>query len=217
MNLICPNCGAEVSDDMIDWSEENAFCRQCREFFDCSTWIEEALVKPGKLSPPPGTWFSGSPRNFTLGTVTRTSSQGTVLLVACFGSLVLAAFSWALVRAVPVTRQLLFLGLIPFYLLGLVLWGFVLLALFGKVEVRVEGDAGTVFNGIGRVGWKRHFNWGQIEKIRVSKLYRTDFPTRLRISLEGDSTISFAKGVSTERLRFLLIALRVMHRQRRSA
>jgi hypothetical protein len=128
----------------------------------------------------------------------------------------LFGFFWVLNQSDAETRRSLFLTLIPFFLVGVLLWASIIFATFGKVEVRVDGDLGTVFNGVGRVGWRRSFDWGQIQKIRIFKIYITNFPTKLGISLEGDQVVNFAKGMKTERLHFMLIALRVMHRQRQS-
>ena len=71
----------------------------------------------------------------------------------------------------------------------------------------------TIFTGIGVMGWKRRFNWDQIKKIRISQFYQPSW-TQQQITLEGEKVFALARGVKAERLRFMLIALRLMYRNR---
>jgi hypothetical protein len=78
----------------------------------------------------------------------------------------------------------------------------------------VDEDSGTLFKGIGAIGWKRHFDWNQITKIRISKINNPSGMGNLQqIALEGEKVFVLAKGVKAERLGFMLIALRLMYRK----
>jgi len=219
MNLICPVCKFEIPEKLIDLSEESAFCPQCQKDFDCSKWMDEKMVSPENLQPPPnGAWFEKSACGFRVGASTRSYKWLLFIPVAIFWSGLLFIFSSAIFHANQETRLILFLFLTPFYLLGLFFWGCVLMSICGKVEIEVDGDSGIIFKGIGALGWKRRFDWDQIKKIRISKYY---YPLRTatrkpeqQITLEGEKVVSFAKGVKSERLRFMLIALRLMHRSK---
>ena len=102
--------------------------------------------------------------------------------------------------------------------MGLFLWSVVLMSVAGKIVVEVDGDFGTIFKGIGAIGWKRKFGWARVEKIYISKYYynaRTGIGGyKQQIALEGDKVTTFARGVNPKRLRFMLIALRLMHRNK---
>ena len=83
----------------------------------------------------------------------------------------------------------------------------------GKVEIVVDGNFGTISTGIGVMGWKRRFEWDQINKIRISQYYQPSW-TQEQITLEGEKVFALARGVKLERLRFMLIALRLMQRDK---
>ncbi len=107
--------------------------------------------------------------------------------------------------------MLVFIFLTPFYLFGLFLWICALMPICGKVEVEVDEDSGNIFTGIGAIGWKRRFDWNQIGKIRLSKIYNpSGMGNQQQIALEGEKVFLLAKNVKAERLRFMLIALRLM-------
>jgi hypothetical protein len=218
MNLICPVCKFEIPEKLIDLSEESAFCPHCQKDFDCSQWMEKKLVSPENLQPPPnGAWFEKSASGFKVHASTRSYKWLLFTPVASVWSVLLFIFSWAILSHVnQQMRLILFLFLAPFYLLGLFFWSCALMSICGKVEIEVDGDSGTIFKGIGAMGWKRRFDWNQIKKIRISKYY---YPSGNRkseqqITFEGEKVVSFAKGIKAERVRFMLIALRLMHRNK---
>ena len=54
----------------------------------------------------------------------------------------------------------------PAVLLCAVFWTIALMAVCGKVVVTVNGNEGTVFVGIGPLGWTRSFDWSAVTVIR---------------------------------------------------
>ena len=132
--------------------------------------------------------------------------------MAAFWSLLLAVFLYGAFHSERKVRIELFLFLSPFLLLSLGLWVAALMSICGKVVVEINGRDGTVFSGIGPMGWRRRFDWAQVQKIRISTVYGSGFGNKQRITLEGDRVLGFAKGAKREQLVFLMAMLRLMHR-----
>jgi hypothetical protein len=124
-------------------------------------------------------------------------------------------FSWGFIHAQPGMRWMLFLFLTPFYLFGAWLWGCAVMPVFGKVAIEVDGDYGGIFKGIGLIGWKRRFDWRGVEKIRLSTYCVTNWNPE-QITLEGNRIIQVARGVKHNRLCYMLLALRLNHRNAQS-
>lgn len=216
--MACPTCKFEIREELIDLPEELAFCSRCQTWFNCSEWIEQTLVAPENLlTVPTGVWFEQTRDGFKLGVSMRSYEWLIIGPVACFWTALMAFFTWGILHLEGVERLVLLLFMTPFYLLGLYLWSRLLMIVGGKAEVVVDGNWGNVFAGVGTAGRRRCFNWDQIKKVRIAKFYRKDKDTLQEISLEGEKVINFARGSKMERLRFMLIALRLMHRNRRES
>jgi len=176
------------------------------------------MVAPENLlTAPAGVWFEQTGDGFKLGVSMRSYEWLTIGPVACFWTALMAFFTWGILNLEGVERLVLLLFMAPFYLLGLYLWSRLLMSVGGKAEVVVDGNRGNVFTGVGTAGRRRCFNWDQIKKVRIAKFYHKDRETLQEISLEGEKVINFARGSKMERLRYMLIALRLMLRNRRKS
>jgi hypothetical protein len=217
MKLICPDCGYEISDKLIDLSEESAFCPSCQKDFICSDWIQRSLVTPETLlDPPDGAGFDKLDGGFKVWISTRSYHWIFTLPAAIFCSCVFAFITWKVFfHSVDRWDEVgVFVLLMPFCLLAAYLWAAAALSIGGKIEVSVRGDDGNVFKGCRSIGWKRRFEWDQIKKIRIAKVYAENRRTRQKISLEGENVLSFGTGLKASRLRFMLVALRLMHQRK---
>jgi len=213
MKLVCPVCASEISWKFIDFGQESAFCCECRKEFDCQKWINESLVSADFVSQPPsGAWSESTATGFRVGASTRSFRWLFWIPMAAFWSLLLAVFLYGAFHSERKVRIELFLFLSPFLLLSLGLWVAALMSICGKVVVEINGRDGTVFSGIGPMGWRRRFDWAQVQKIRISTVYGSGFGNKQRITLEGDRVLGFAKGAKREQLVFLMAMLRLMHR-----
>jgi len=216
MKLVCPECKSDVPRTDVDMSSETAFCWHCQKNFACKDWIESALVTPESLQHPPiGAAYEQSPDGFKVVVSTGSYRWLFFLPAACFWSKLAYLFTWALLHPKsiePGAGWVLIPVLTLFYLLGAALWGGALMPIFGKVAIRVDGDSGSIFTGIGVLGWRRRFNWRGVERIRLTTFYSKKW-NREQITLEGDEVIQVARGVSHDRLCYLLTALRQNHRK----
>lgn len=101
---------------------------------------------------------------------------------------------------------------IPFILLGLVLGAFVLHFMCGKFVIEFDGQTGKIFNGVGRFGWTRQFDWSRVEA--VEEFYCVpDSRGRDRIEVSfrtGFQRVRFGWSLSESRRRFVIHALRLL-------
>lgn len=216
LKLVCPACKSDIAIDDIDFGSESAFCSHCQKDFDCRKWLLAAYTSPENLEhPPPGAWFGPSVAGFRVGVSTRSYRWLFFLPVASFWSGLLSFFSYGFSHAPLGMRWVLFLCLAPFYVAGLLLWAAALMPICGRVVVEIDKNAGTIFQGIGPIGWKRRFDVSQVEKIRIGTVYNSKVGNQQQIALEGKKSITFATGVRLDRLRFLFIALHQMLSPRR--
>jgi len=143
-----------------------------------------------------------------------------VFMFIAYGSLlamlgIIPKGSLPLVNGVPPTWGMtifLLLFLIPFELVGLVLLLAFLHAVFGRVRVKIAGDEGTVFSGIGPFGIRRRFRLADVRRIRErTKTVRGsdgDSHKKTEIEIEGDTTLRFGSGLPDKRRRWLCATLR---------
>ena len=104
----------------------------------------------------------------------------------------------------------LWIFLTPFIAVGLSIAGSCLSSLFGRTEVRIANTEGTVFNGIGALGWKRRFDATQVKEVRRRQIYgrRESETNTIQIETRDGKQINFGSELSNERLLFVFGALR---------
>jgi hypothetical protein len=72
-----------------------------------------------------------------------------------------------------------------------------------------------VFTGIGPLGYRKRFNWREVQSVRVKEKLSRRGGVSERVSLEGQTSVDVASGLNTERRHFMVAALRQMLRERR--
>ncbi|MEX0715199.1 MAG: hypothetical protein WD066_01360, partial [Planctomycetaceae bacterium] len=105
---------------------------------------------------------------------------------------------------------------IPFVLGSVFLWTVTLMAVCGKVVVGVIDDQGTVFVGVGSIGWRRRFDWREVNCIREES-HTAGYPGGYMrgILLEGKSRLKFGTNLNEQRRYFMLNALKYLKTTRR--
>jgi hypothetical protein len=97
---------------------------------------------------------------------------------------------------------------IPFVLGTLLLGSVALLAVYGKVVVRVADSEGEVFTGIGPLGWRRFFDAQQITSVRIEP-YVSGRQHSMRIVLDSPHKHRFASLLTEARRDFIANVLRL--------
>lgn len=210
MRVSCPRCRAEIPLENVNVATDIALCRRCEETFSFAELSQDREVAEVDTSrPPKGAWYRTQGNEFEVGAVARSASAfflvpftliwSGISLGGIYGSQIAKGqFEWA---------QSLF-G-IPFLVGTLVLVPITLMTVFGKVAVRSSGDQGNVFIGVGPLGWKRPFRWGEIKQVRSSLTkWQQNHRNLPIIELDGPKPIRFGSQLSEARRDFMLAVLR---------
>jgi hypothetical protein len=205
----------EIPLEDINVSTDIALCRRCGEQSKYSNLIEDGESSTVDLTAPPGgAWFRQiPPRGFEVGVSTRSAIAFFLVPFMCVWS----GFSLGGIYGTQFVKGHFNLKMslfgIPF-ILGTLLFGSIaVMAVCGKVVVQVDGDAGVIFTGVGPLGWRRRFSWRGVSAIRKTTKYGNRGSISEQLTFEGEKRLNFAAGVKSERLEFMLAALRQMRRE----
>lgn len=216
MPASCPACGSDLARADVDTAAARAPCRRCQQTFPLGEVMGRSDASSVDLSrPPKGAWFERTDRGFEVGASTYAPVLSSILLpfvclwmVGAFGPLALELLRGELH---PV-RLLLF---VPFFAATLVLIGRMAMALGGKVQVRVDGDEGEVFTGVGSFGTRQRFSWRGLTNGTITERQGRRSAS-VMITLDGSQRITFGKLLGDQGRRFVLAALRKMRHERRA-
>ncbi len=209
MKTICPKCRAEIPLDDVNVATDIALCRRCKESFAYSELIEEQEAGSVNLNlPPKGTWFLRTMNGFEVGSTTRSAAALFLVPFMCVwsGGSLGGIYGSQIIKGKFELVQSLF-G-IPFLLGTLIFGSIAVMSVCGKIVVRVEGIKGEVFTGVGPIGWRQKFQRDDVTKVRRSQHRGSKGNMSDQITIEGRKTIHFGVGMKTERLHFILAALR---------
>ena len=100
---------------------------------------------------------------------------------------------------------------IPFVLFSVLFWSFALMAICGKVEVRLRGSEGQVFTGIGSLGFRRRFSTTEVTHVYEGSARCSGVGSEGNaIVLEGTKRLKFGESLRTERRYFVAGVLRAL-------
>jgi hypothetical protein len=209
---ICPKCHTEIPLEDVNVSTDLALCRQCGQTWSYADLVQDSQIPDfNTMVPPSGAWFREIPPDgFETGVSTRSAIAFFLVPFMCVWS----GFSLGGIYGTQFTKKHFSLGQslfgIPF-ILGTLLFGSIaVMSVCGKTVVRVRGDDGVVFTGVGPVGW---LNWRKVSAIRRTEKYGNRGSVSQQITLEGEKRLNFAAGVRDERLDFMLAVLRKKWRE----
>ncbi|QDU63824.1 hypothetical protein Pan216_47050 [Planctomycetes bacterium Pan216] len=217
MKMDCPKCGEPVPDDQVNVATDVAFCPACDEIFSLSK-----MISAGKFvsdfdihSPPSGAWFEDHGLGCQVGATTRSCAAFFLVPFMCVWSGFSLGGIYGTQIAAGKFNLVISLFGIPF-LFGTILFGSItLMAIFGKVVVTIDGNDGSVFTGIGPVGWTRRFDWREIsaieEEIVASSRSTSNYRSTMQvISLLGQKRLRFGSMLSQARRYYMLQVLRTL-------
>lgn len=210
MKATCPKCRREIPLEDVNVATDIALCRTCQETFSFSELTQNAAIPNVDLSKPPkGVWYHNQGNEFEVGVTTR--SWAALFLVPF--TLVWAGGSLGGIYGKQIMHGhfQLFESLfgIPFLLGSVVLISATLMCLFGKMMVRGSGDQGSVFMGVGPLGWNRKFRWNEIKGVRISETkWQRNNQNLPVLELVAAKPIRFGSGLSEERRNYIMGVLR---------
>ncbi len=230
----CPQCGEPIADADVNVGKGVAYCRRCHLLHDLSELLQSSALTcaPELDQPPPGTWLREDGFSTVVGATHRSLVQALgMLFIMCFWNGIVSVFvtlatlgtlqyfhvpppSWLphLKGNFPQGGMLIFLWLFltPFIAIGV---GFILAflsALCGRTEVRLTESDGSVYVGLGPLGYRRPFDPAQLRSVKIATTaYTKNGQPQYAISLEseGRKPLNFGSSLREDRRRFVAAQL----------
>ncbi len=195
----------------VNIADNVALCRKCGQLNRASDLIDRSFDPDAIRTPPPGAWMQPTMDGVTFGATTRSAAAFLLvpfMLIWSGGSL--GTIYGPQIKSGEFNLLLSLFGL-PFLAGSIFFWAITLMALFGKVEVRLRGRRGQVLVGIGNFGWKRQIDLTTVtsitEETRLTRR-RHGTGTSTKIVLRGPHPVEFGSGLRADRRAFILHSLR---------
>ena len=236
----CTKCGKVIPPEEINVANDIAYCRPCNVTYKLSDLADDTIV-PADVDlsrPPDGTWHRRDGMGVVIGASQR--SPGTALgtlLIALFWNGIVSVFvaialgstlhllgfpvpKWfppPMSKGVPIgigMTLFLWLFLTPFILIGLAMIAAFLSSLAGQIEVTIHNDEANIFNGIGRLGFRKRFRPSSVRDLKIeTQVWNSNNGNRSRrtniiLELNDGKPIKFGSGLSEERRTFVAAAMR---------
>jgi hypothetical protein len=195
---------------------------------------DEALREAAKDEPPDGCWASDDGTEIIIGASARSlgGALGALAVTLFWNGIVsvfvVVAIAGTLLHTIgfipnwfpspnvnggPTSSMslgmtiFLWIFLTPFILVGLGMFGAFLVCVGGRTEVRIRDDVGTVFTGIGPLGWNRRFSPSLVRRVALEDHRWRDSDgdpqRRQQVVIEADKVLRFGTMLTEERRRFL--------------
>jgi hypothetical protein len=211
MKPVCPACGQPIPPASINVATDVALCPACGHLASLATLLASPpapSAAPSLEHPPKGAWARRGMEGPVFGATTRSPiAFFLVPFMAVWSGFSLGGIYGSQIRNGEFNLFASLFGL-PF-LGGSILFGSIaLMSICGKVEVRLRHRQGTIFTGIGPIGWTRRFNLDEVETIEETTRQSSRGRSRTGITLRGKSSLTFGTGLSEARRWFLLNVLR---------
>lgn len=225
MKLKCPNCDVYLSTRQMNVDNDLAICHDCNEAFKISRlldpeperevyenagWVSSASDSFNINDPPGGVSYDNNGMGWRIAATTRSWSAFFLVPFMCIWS----GFSLGGIYGSQIAEGKFdpFLSLfgIPFVLGTLLFGSFAVLSVIGRIVIRtdeMDHDAGSIFLGVGPIGWTRRFRWSEVR--RIDETVGSGKNRSTRITLFRDSSdINFGDMLSEKRRRYILHAMR---------
>ena len=212
MKPACPTCSAMFPIADINIAENIALCRKCGKVSKVSELVDQSYNPDLLRQPPKGAWMTPSMNGVSIGASTRSAIAFFLVpfMLVWSGGALGGIYGTQIMKGEFNLMMSLF-GL-PFLAGSVLFWAITLMAIAGKVEVTIRGKLGTVFVGVGTIGWKRPFRLDEVqsitEEVTETRSRKHGRSTTHKILLDGPKPLRFGSGLSEERRQFIIQALR---------
>lgn len=206
----CPSCHAIVLLSQFDQSLGRTVCHFCSQPINVSeALLADACWRVDLSMPVEGTWVRpmGGRTAMEVGGLTRSPGwiMGLPLLLG------MAALAMLLLRLLVDGHGgwVAAAGFVVSLAAVAVLAVYVAMAWAGHVVVRVDEQRSEVFSGVGRLGWRRRFDWGDVRSLseQPSRARTPANPQGLCLVLQADRPIRFGALLNDVRRYFIYAAL----------
>ncbi len=110
------------------------------------------------------------------------------------------------------TTLFLWVFLTPFILIGLGAIAAFFNSVAGRCELKLAGDEGVIFTGIGPLGWRQRFRTGEVADVRLENRQWRDSDgdrrngSKITIELSSGKKLTFGSSLPDARRKFLALA-----------
>ncbi|HMP77074.1 MAG TPA: hypothetical protein PKE12_12335 [Kiritimatiellia bacterium] len=207
----CPLCHAAIALDDVNVATDIALCRACGKTFSFSLARGASELGAVDFETPPRGLRAGV--NEEGGIELRYRRLSPALLFLIPFTAVWSGFSMWGIYGTQIARREFDLGQslfgIPFLLGTIVLLGVIAFMLAGHWRVTLWKGGGTVFAGIGRLGWTRAFDYGptSLVSLRVVPARGDSGPqTHIVVRTEGGD-FAFGATIRDDAKRYIAAAI----------
>jgi len=232
----CSKCRRVIPSDDINVAQDVAYCRQCNISYRLSelAFGNDISTNVDLNRPPKGAWYRSDGGGTVIGATNRSlvAAFGLLFFALFWNGIVSVFVTFAIsgtlhVLHVPLPDWFpapkmnggdmglgmvlfLWLFLTPFIAVGLFVLSMCLTSLFGCTEAKVENTRGTLFTGVGPVGWKRKFDASQVRDVRIYEGRSNNGNNTYSILIETREGKQLKVGslLTNERRQFVLGALK---------
>jgi len=239
MKPTCPKCKRVIPDADINVASDVAFCRACNVAHKLSSLVHGLQLDDIDLGhPPSGAWHRGSGIGAVIGATHRSVGMAIgALAVSLFWNGIISVFVLVALSATlqhlhvptpdwfPAPKMngdamsvgmtiFMWIFLTPFIVVGSIMIGAFLSAIAGRTEVEIRQSEGTLFVGIGSLGWRRRFNSETVKDVRIEdRNWRDNDGDRrskrqIVIETEDGKEIKFGSMLREDRMKFVAAAVR---------
>lgn len=225
MKLKCPNCDVYLSTRQMNVDNDLAICHDCNEAFKISRllepqpepevyenagWVSDAGESFNVNDPPFGVSYDNYGMGWRIASTTRNASAFFLVPFMCVWS----GFSLGGIYGSQIAEgkfdPIRSLFGIPFVLGTLLFGSFAVLSVIGRTVIKtdeMDHDAGSIFLGVGPLGWTTRFRWSEVR--RIDETLSSGKNRSKRITLYRDNgDINFGSMLSDKRRRYIIFALR---------
>ena len=211
MDIHCPKCGQVVEPHDINEEADFLVCMECDEAYRISEFTQKE--KSFDIEDPPrGVYFKKKDTGFAIYASSR--CIGIAIFFLAFVVLMAVFFVNALYQAFHNDQSDFWIA-IPVGILGLLFLYGALTFIFAKVVIAVEGDRGTLFQGIGKRGKTLHFRWSGVTDVR-QELVGKGRSALSHFVIDSGIPIRATLQLSPDKFEYITFALRAMLKKRDS-
>ncbi len=236
----CPECRRAIARDDVNVGNDVAYCRSCHLAHALSELVHAVELEAGVdfRRPPAGVRYNeGGGRLVVAASHRSPGAAFGILFFALFWNGIVSVFVLFAIAAtlanlgIPLPGWFpapdmdgspmgvgmtifLWVFLTPFIAVGVSVMGAFLMNVAGKTEVRIDRSHGTVFTGIGPLGFRRRFVPSTVSDVRIDgREWRDsdgDSQQKVVICIETreGAAIRFGAGLAEERRKFVAAAVR---------
>src|ERR1035437_6750573 len=169
--ILCPGCRSVIPLEDINVAKDIALCRSCGKTWTFSLVRSATEMGDVNLEQPPRGVRLATDYDGTTTIRYHRISRTLIFLIpftALWGGFSLAGIYGSQFKHGHFDLHQSLFGL-PFLLGTVVLCSVIMFLLFGRWEIKLRRGEGTVFTGVGPVGWHRRFEFGPGVQVSLEK------------------------------------------------